>query len=104
MSPREWTGHCVGELLLCEPTGEPLEGVAEEQLRAQIGEALSSLAYRERLVLELRYGLTDGEDRTLEEIGQLIGVTRERVRQIESRGLTRLRHPKRSRQLRDYWN
>jgi RNA polymerase primary sigma factor len=98
----EWTGHSIGELLLCESASDPLEVEAKDELKRQVGGALSSLGHRERLVLELRYGFMDGKDRTLEEIGQVMGVTRERVRQIEARGLKKLRHPERSRMLRDY--
>ncbi|MER3513854.1 MAG: RNA polymerase sigma factor RpoD, partial [Chloroflexota bacterium] len=57
---------------------------------------------RERDVLEMRFGLKDGQDHTLEEVGQYFGVTRERIRQIEAKALRKLRHPTRSRQLRDY--
>lgn len=65
-------------------------------------QALGILSDREREVLEMRYGLIDGQDRTLEEVGRYFGVTRERVRQIEAKALRKLRHPTRSRQLRDY--
>jgi len=65
-------------------------------------EALDQLTDRERDVLMLRFGLEDGESRTLEEVGARFGVTRERIRQIESKALRKLRHPTRSRKLRDY--
>ncbi|PJF26221.1 MAG: RNA polymerase sigma factor RpoD, partial [Phototrophicales bacterium] len=68
----------------------------------QIKNALGVLSDREREVLEQRFGLVDGQDHTLEEVGRYFGVTRERIRQIEAKALRKLRHPTRSRQLRDY--
>ena len=65
-------------------------------------DVLSSLAPRERKVLELRFGLEDGRSRTLEEVGREFHVTRERIRQIEAKALGKLRHPSRSKRLRDY--
>ena len=76
--------------------------VAASMLKDQLDEVLNSLTDRERKVLDLRYGLTDGEEKTLEEVGQEFNVTRERVRQIEAKALRKLRHPSRSRKLRDY--
>jgi RNA polymerase primary sigma factor len=81
---------------------EPMDEAAREMLRESINHALAVLSDRERQVLELRYGLADGKDHTLEEVGQYFSVTRERIRQIESKALRKLRHPTRSRQLRDY--
>ena len=71
-------------------------------LNEQLSEALSTLTRREEEVLRLRYGLTDGRARTLEEVGQIFHVTRERIRQIEAKALRKLRHPSRSRKLKDY--
>jgi RNA polymerase primary sigma factor len=71
-------------------------------LRESVKNALAVLSERERQVLELRFGLADGKDHTLEEVGQYFNVTRERIRQIESKALRKLRHPTRSRHLRDY--
>ena len=71
-------------------------------LRESVKLALAVLSERERQVLELRFGLVDGKDHTLEEVGQFFSVTRERIRQIESKALRKLRHPTRSRHLRDF--
>ena len=71
-------------------------------LREQLAEVLDALTERERKVVELRFGMVDGEPRTLEEVGNAFGVTRERIRQIESKTLSKLRQPARSQQLRDY--
>ena len=68
----------------------------------QLG-AVAKLSDRERKVLELRFGLNDGTSHTLEEVGQEFGVTRERIRQIEAKALRKLRHPTRSKWLKDYW-
>jgi RNA polymerase primary sigma factor len=65
---------------------------------------LETLSEREAGVVRLRFGLTDGQPRTLDEIGQVYGVTRERIRQIEAKALRKLRHPTRSRKLRDYFD
>lgn len=80
----------------------PTEAVARRLLREQVEEALQSLNERERKVIELRFGLGDGRSRTLEEVGRELGVTRERARQIEAKALAELRHPSRSRRLKDY--
>jgi RNA polymerase primary sigma factor len=80
----------------------PVEETNKELLRQQMNDILESLSERERNVLRLRFGLEDGEARTLEEVGQQFGVTRERIRQIEAKALRKLRHPTRSRKLRDY--
>ena len=81
---------------------EPMDAAAREMLRESVKNALAVLSDRERQVLELRFGLVDGKDHTLEEVGQYFNVTRERIRQIESKALRKLRHPTRSRHLRDY--
>ena len=65
-------------------------------------DVLSTLTEREENVLRLRFGLDDGRNRTLEEVGQIFGVTRERIRQIEAKALRKLRHPSRSKRLKDY--
>ncbi|MFQ5904255.1 MAG: sigma-70 family RNA polymerase sigma factor, partial [Candidatus Binatia bacterium] len=81
---------------------QPMDATTFELLRQQLGESLASLEPREREVLELRFGLVDGRYWTLEEVGQRFSVTRERIRQIESRALRKLRHPKRRAKLAGY--
>ncbi len=81
---------------------EPMDAAVREMLRESIKHALAVLSERERQVLELRFGLVDGKDHTLEEVGQYFNVTRERIRQIEAKALRKLRHPTRSHQLRDF--
>ena len=81
---------------------EPVDAAARELLKEQVQNALSVLTERERQVLEMRFGLVDGRDHTLEEVGKYFNVTRERIRQIEAKALRKLRHPTRSRHLRDY--
>ena len=71
-------------------------------LKDEIDEVLLTLTEREEKVIRLRFGLDDGKSKTLEEVGQLFGVTRERIRQIEAKALRKLRHPSRSRKLKDY--
>jgi len=71
-------------------------------LQEQLGSVLHELTEREQRVIELRFGLTDGTAKTLEEVGQQFGVTRERIRQIEAKTLAKLRHPSRAQQLKDY--
>ncbi len=80
----------------------PDEVASHELLKEHLGQVLASLTPREREVLTLRYGLDDGRQRTLEEVGKIFGVTRERIRQIEAKALRKLRHPTRARRLRDY--
>ena len=80
----------------------PVDAASKQLLKEQIDEVLSSLTPREQRVLVLRFGLEDGRSRTLEEVGQEFNVTRERIRQIEAKALRKLRHPSRSRKLKDY--
>ncbi len=80
----------------------PVDAASNQLLKEQVQSSLDALSEREREVLEMRFGLRDGQAHTLEEVGQFFGVTRERIRQIEAKALRKLRHPYRSRKLRDY--
>ena len=80
----------------------PADAAAQLMLGQTLMEALDDLNERERQVVRLRFGLEDGQAKTLEEVGKEFGVTRERIRQIESKTLAKLRHPHRSQKLRDY--
>jgi RNA polymerase primary sigma factor len=91
-----------GDFIPDESVVEPVDAASKELLREQIRSVLSFLSDREREVLEMRFGLNDGKDHTLEEVGRSFGVTRERIRQIEAKALRKLRHPSRSKSLRDY--
>jgi RNA polymerase primary sigma factor len=92
----------LGDFIQDEDALEPMDAAAREMLREQVQHALAALSERERQVLELRFGLIDGKDHTLEEVSRYFNVTRERIRQIEAKALRKLRHPTRSRHLRDY--
>ncbi len=80
----------------------PADAASHQLLKEQVEDVLASLTGRERRVLQLRFGLEDGRSRTLEEVGREFGVTRERIRQIEAKALRKLRHPSRSKKLKDY--
>jgi RNA polymerase primary sigma factor len=92
----------LGDFIEDETVLGPVDAAARQLLKEQMQSILSSLSERERKVLEMRFGLKDGQGHTLEEVGQKFGVTRERIRQIEAKALRKLRHPIRSRKLRDY--
>ena len=92
----------LGDFIEDEDALSPMDAAARQMLREQIKAALTSLADREREVLEMRFGLVDGQDHTLEEVSRFFDVTRERIRQIEAKALRKLRHPSRSKPLRDY--
>jgi RNA polymerase primary sigma factor len=92
----------VGDLLEDHALVPPDEEAVHALLRAEIRAALALLDERERRVIELRYGLRDGRDRTLEEVGRVLGLTRERIRQIECQALQKLRQPAVAVRLRDY--
>lgn len=92
----------LGDFIKDERNLSPEEFATNEMLKDEISEVLLTLTEREEKVIRLRFGLEDGKTRTLEEVGQMFGVTRERIRQIEAKALRKLRHPSRSRKLRDY--
>ena len=92
----------LGDFVPDERNMSPEEYAPNEMLKDEISEVLLTLTEREEKVIRLRFGLEDGKSRTLEEVGQMFGVTRERIRQIEAKALRKLRHPSRSRKLKDY--
>lgn len=94
----------IGDFIEDQESPAPAEAASYELLREQLNEVLHTLTPREEAVLRLRFGLEDGRQRTLEEVGQQFNITRERIRQIEAKALRKLRHPSRSRKLRDYLN
>ena len=92
----------LGDFIEDQEAQAPADAAAFELLKEQLEDVLDTLTSREEKVLRLRFGLDDGRSRTLEEVGQYFGVTRERIRQIEAKALRKLRHPMRSKQLKDY--
>ncbi len=92
----------LGDFIQDDNVPVPADAAAFTLLREQLGEVLDTLTEREQKVLKLRFGLDDGRARTLEEVGKEFNVTRERIRQIEAKALRKLRHPSRSRKLKDY--
>lgn len=92
----------LGDFIKDERNMSPEEYATNEILKDEISDVLLTLTEREEKVIKLRFGLEDGKSRTLEEVGQMFGVTRERIRQIEAKALRKLRHPSRSRKLKDY--
>ena len=92
----------LGDFIKDERTMSPEEYATVEMLKEELANVLLTLTDREEKVLRLRFGLDDGQCRTLEEVGQIFGVTRERIRQIEAKALRKLRHPSRSRKLKDF--
>lgn len=92
----------LGDFIEDQDAPAPADAASFTLLREQLEEVLETLTVREKRVLELRFGLEDGRSRTLEEVGQHFGVTRERIRQIEAKALRKLRHPSRSKRLKDF--
>jgi RNA polymerase primary sigma factor len=92
----------LGDFLPDDAALQPADAASHQLLKEQVMDVLNSLTMRERKVLELRFGLEDGRSRTLEEVGREFQVTRERIRQIEAKALRKLRHPSRSKKLKDY--
>ena len=94
----------LGDFIEDEDALAPADSASYILLKEQLEEVLESLTDREKKVLRLRFGLDDGKARTLEEVGKQFGVTRERIRQIEAKALRKLRHPSRSKKLKDYFD
>jgi RNA polymerase primary sigma factor len=92
----------LGDFIEDQSTASPVDAALQQILKEQVREILSTLTHREQKVLALRFGLEDGRSRTLEEVGREFNVTRERIRQIESKALRKLRHPSRSKKLKDF--
>ncbi len=91
-----------GDFIEDDESPPPTEVAYQQLLRETLEEVMTALSPREARILRLRFGLRDGRAHTLEEVGEKFGLTRERIRQIEHQALDRLRHPHRSKQLRDY--
>ena len=94
--------NTLGDIIEDTRNRSPMEITDQQLLREEIRKVLSNLTLRERQVIELRFGLVDDHDHTLEEVGRKLKVTRERVRQIEERAIRKLRHPQASRILKEY--
>ncbi len=92
----------LGDFIADENTPAPADAASYQMLREHLFEVLHTLTPREEAVLKLRFGLEDGRPRTLEEVGKVFDITRERIRQIEAKALRKLRHPSRSKKLKDY--
>ena len=101
-SARKRDSH-LGDFIQDDNVPVPADAAAFTLLKEQLIEVLGTLTEREQKVLRLRFGLDDGRARTLEEVGKEFNVTRERIRQIEAKALRKLRHPSRSRKLKDIW-
>lgn len=92
----------LGDFIEDDQIETPVQVTTHTMLREELKDVLGSLTPREQKVLELRFGLNDGRSRTLEEVGNVFDVTRERIRQIEAKALRKLRHPSRSKKLKDF--
>ena len=93
----------LGDFIVDENAPAPAEVASNAMMREQLQEVLHTLTPREEKVIRLRFGLEDGQAHTLEEVGKEFNVTRERIRQIEAKALRKIRHPGRSKKLRDYY-
>ena len=102
MLPSEEDDSHLGDFIQDDEAEEPADAASYAMLREQLAGVLKTLTPREERVLRLRYGLTDGRMHTLEEVGEEFNVTRERIRQIEAKALRKLRHPSRSKVLKDF--
>ena len=98
----EEADNTLGDFIEDRKITPPLESASQQLLKKEIREVLKTLSPKEQQIISLRFGLEDGRPRTLEEVGKRFGITRERVRQIEAKALRKLRHPSRSRRLKDY--
>jgi RNA polymerase primary sigma factor len=98
----EWSDASLGEFLEDAQTDQPSEAMTNDLLRSRIESVLKTLTYREREILKLRYGIGDGYTYTLEEVGRIFKVTRERVRQVEAKAIRKLQHPVRARKLKGF--
>jgi RNA polymerase primary sigma factor len=94
----------LGDFIPDDDALAPAEAASVNLLKEKVQDVLGNLGTREREVLEMRFGLTDGHARTLEEVGKHFGVTRERIRQIEAKAIRKLKHPSRGKALKDYWS
>src|SRR6202041_833709 len=92
----------LGDFVVDEATLSPVEQIINLNIHEQTAEVLKTLSPREEKIIRLRFGLEDGSEHTLEEVGQNFSVTRERIRQIENRALGKLRHPSRAQKLRGF--
>ena len=92
----------LGDFIKDDSSLSPMDSASATMLKEELETAMESLTERERKVIRLRFGLDDGKTRTLEEVGKEFEVTRERIRQIEAKALRKLRHPSRSRKLKDF--
>ena len=92
----------LGDFIKDESSMSPEKYAISEMLKSELNDVLKTLTEREEKVLRLRFGIDDGQSLTLEEVGKIFGVTRERIRQIESKSLRKLKHPSRSKKLKDF--
>jgi RNA polymerase primary sigma factor len=94
----------LGDFIPDDQAPSPDEAASNAMLKEQLNEVLSTLTEREAKVMRMRYGLENGRQQTLEDVGKALGVTRERIRQIEAKALRKLKHPTRSKRLKDFFD